>query len=448
MNSWIDVIINQCKKDGNKIAFLGLNYKVTYNEFLINAYKYSLFLKNNIKNNEDKVMIVSKRNAVFFEVFAATLIAGLIFVPLEEKVSETRVEYYKNKLGNVYFFNNYEEIILDDINLSVDEIINSIDIDPHAIGQILFTSGSSSEPKGVVLDNLYFTRLATPKENFNDNMGILICHPVNHLGGIYLALSVLNYGGSVSYIDNAFDFDGFFTYFEKYGLNSISVTPSILKVYLSMCGEDLKTLPLRYVYVGGEYCSLKLKQEFYNLMGFNFLTFYGSTECGIIACNLDEKEDYCLGYLFDDKKAKIIDGEIVINGQYLMKRYFGMDDINGEFYTNDLGYIKDDKLYYSGRKDNIINCGGIKISPLEIEQVTLKNDKIFDCLCLGKKDDEFGYIVVLFYVGDINEKDIKKYLEKHLELNKIPREINKIEEFVKNKIGKKDLKYYKDLLNN
>ena len=447
-NCWLGFLRNQYYKDPNKIAFINKEEKISYGYFTKLVYKYHQYFESlNLKPGTN-VMIVSKRHYRFFAVFGGCILSKLVFVPLEENVPQSKIDYYKEKLGNCYLFEDYFNIPFDENEYDLDAIIRFLVVSPDDIGQIMFTSGSSSEPKGVASTNRFTISLSGPNEGITSATSLLITIPVNHTGGLYLTLTMLKNGGTVQYIDNAFDFNGFFDAFEKYGANSLFASPSILRTYMDLGEEDLKALNLKFCVVAGEYCPLELKNRFKKAMGIPLVSFYGSTECGLIAVNIDEQIDGCIGYPFDDKKIEIVNDEIVIYSKSLFKYYVGHEPLVQPFYTGDIGAIENGKIIIKGRKDFIINSGGLKINPIEIDTVVEKNELVKESLLVGKKDKEFGEIAVLFYVGDISEKDLLHYLRDNLEAYKVPKEIHKIEKFARTNSGKKDYKYYKSLVNN
>ena len=437
MNSWVDYLLNQYHQIPHKVAFKEKEKDITYGDLTHHVYQYYLYLKGLKLKEGTKLIVEAKRNYHYFALFGASILAKLVFVPLEEKIPSNKLNYYLSQFDDAYYLKDFVNIDLPGIN-NLDKLIDPIKVSKDDIGQILFTSGSESEPKGVVSTNEFFAQEAWMPYK---DISVLVMIPVNHFSGINLSLSVLKVGGTVQFLDNAFDFNGFFDAFELYGANSFFATPSILKVYLDMGEEDMAKLNIKTAFVAGEYCSRILKERFLKAFNIHLISFYGSTECGLVAINSTE-DDAALGYVFKGKKVSLIDEEIVISGDVIFTNYLNEEKVTQPFHTGDLGYMKDGMYYFKGRKDSIINTGGLKINP--VEATTLMCNGVKDCLCVGKKDDDFQSIAILFYVGDISELEIKQFLMNNLELYKVPKEIYKIDEFKKNTNGKKDMKYYQN----
>ena len=101
---------------------------------------------------------------------------------------------------------------------------------------------------------------------------------------------------------------------------------------------------------------------------------------------------------------------------------------NGRIYTNDIGYLGSDGLVYMlGRSGEIINLGGFKINPVEIETAVQRYPGIADCACVPKEDELLGQVPKLFVVmesgQEVDLKDLSVFLRKYLEDYKVPKEI-------------------------
>ena len=114
---------------------------------------------------------------------------------------------------------------------------------------------------------------------------------------------------------------------------------------------------------------------------------------------------------------------------------------NGYIYTKDLGFIDEDGLIYMlGRKDDVINYGGIKISPEEIESIVGNHPDIADCACIPVDDPLTGQAPKLFIVlkeGAVYEnRTFKQFLAQSLDANKQPKFIEEILEIPRTYNGK------------
>jgi acyl-coenzyme A synthetase/AMP-(fatty) acid ligase len=118
---------------------------------------------------------------------------------------------------------------------------------------------------------------------------------------------------------------------------------------------------------------------------------------------------------------------------------------NGVIYMTDLGYIDEDGyLYLVGRRDDVINVGGLKVAPTEVEDMAQRFEKVDECACVPYEDKIFGRCLRMFVVMrpgyDFDAAEISDYLGTKLEAYKVPKYIERIDEIPKTYNGKIDRK--------
>ncbi len=121
---------------------------------------------------------------------------------------------------------------------------------------------------------------------------------------------------------------------------------------------------------------------------------------------------------------------------------------DGWFVSSDIGTLDEEGyLYYVGRKDDVINLGGYKIAPTEVESLALQSGIIEECICIEEIDEyNVNYIKLLVTVKDKDHFDpslLNAYLSERLEMYKIPRTIEAVDELKKTFNGKNDRKAYR-----
>lgn len=138
-----------------------------------------------------------------------------------------------------------------------------------------------------------------------------------------------------------------------------------------------------------------------------------------------------------------------------MKGYYQMPELNAEafregwFLSNDMGYIDAEGfLYVLGRKDDIINTGGLKVYPSEIEIAALKIEGVCDCVCFPVNDDITGQAAKLLIKKnsgcDKTIVDIKRQIAAYLDQYKIPKSIEFTDRVERTSNGKLDRRFYTD----
>jgi acyl-CoA synthetase (AMP-forming)/AMP-acid ligase II len=139
-------------------------------------------------------------------------------------------------------------------------------------------------------------------------------------------------------------------------------------------------------------------------------------------------------------------GEILIRGPHVTEGYFGIDSAQyfneGWLKTGDLGIMDQDGfLTWKGRLKEQINIDGMKLTPMEVETVLMKHERVRDCAAVGVPDEMTGESVVSFVVTDSKpdkelEIELRKFCKNQLEVYKIPRRIIFIDEIPRTDSGK------------
>ena len=149
-----------------------------------------------------------------------------------------------------------------------------------------------------------------------------------------------------------------------------------------------------------------------------------------------------------------VEGQICAKSELVMKGYYNEPELtqsvfkDGWFVSSDIGtFDADGYLYYIGRKDDVINLGGYKIAPTELESLALQFGLVQECICI-EDSDEYGvpYLKLLVVVEDKSKFDpvaLNAFLSDKLEKYKIPRVIEAVDALIKTFNGKPDRKAYR-----
>lgn len=222
---------------------------------------------------------------------------------------------------------------------------------------------------------------------------------------------------------------------------------------------------LRYIQLGSASLTEENKQRLMKDLPLTRLyNFYGTTESGcscILGFNSCSNHKNCIGRPTVNAKFKFVDedrkeihatadhpGYIATAGRQNMAGYLNAPELTREaceggfIYTSDLGYVDDDGyIYCLGRKDDVINCGGIKIAPDEIEMEAVKYDGVRDCACIPIPDKIQGQVPKLF-ISLSQPKDnfdmhgFRSYLSTHLDRNEVPKSLEILDEIPRTYNGK------------
>ena len=153
-------------------------------------------------------------------------------------------------------------------------------------------------------------------------------------------------------------------------------------------------------------------------------------------------------------KEPDVQGQICIKSPMNMKCYYNADDVtnsvmkDGWFVSNDLGHFDaDGNIYYDGRRGDVINIGGYKISPMDVEEVALLYENIKECICVLGENKHGMPILKLLAVPKndrFDSKQLVSLISGKLEPYKVPKIVEIIDEVHKTFNGKIDRKYYKN----
>lgn len=297
-------------------------------------------------------------------------------------------------------------------------------------GLILFSSGSTGVPKAMIhnLDNL----IDSYKGKKGKQLVFLIFLMFDHIGGLNTMLNCLSMGVTMVFPSNR-DPEHVTSLIERYKVNILPASPTFLNLIL--IGESYKRYDcssLRMITYGTESMPdsllLKLRDTFPRV---KFLQTFGTSETGISQTSSKSSNSTYIKIDDPNTEYKIVENELWIRSKTQIMGYLnsGMERFteDGWFKTGDLveegedGYIK-----IVGRNKEIINVGGEKVLPSEVESVLFQMPEVRDCIVFGESNPIMGQMVVAKILfseplksGEAKKRVISFCLEK-LERYKIP----------------------------
>ena len=335
--------------------------------------------------------------------------------------------------------------------------------DPSLPALFLHTSGTTSKPKGVPLTHANLTvsagNSASSYELGPDDAALCVM-PLFHIHGLVgVVLATLRSGGTVI-LPPRFSATAFWGDAVEHGATWYSGSPTIHQILLMRAGESP---PPREVFRFARSCSAALApsvlEELEETIGAPVVEAYGMTEAAHqMASNPlppGERRPGSVGRgtgveiaLLDDSGRVSPNGgpgEVVIRGPNVMGGYRDNDAANGEafvdgwFRTGDQGVIGDDGyLRLTGRLKEMINRGGEKISPLEVDAVLSAHAAVAEAVSFGVPDVKYGEEVHAAVVlrGDVEVEDLRRHAEASLAAFKVPKVIHVASELPKTATGK------------
>ncbi|MCR5175252.1 MAG: acyl--CoA ligase [Anaerovibrio sp.] len=482
MNSVVENIFYHGEHQPQKLCLVDKWGEISYGDYKDKIMALADRLAECGVKRGERVVVEAEHSITYLALEAAVQLLGGIFVPVENNCAPAKINVFAKRSGaclviTIKSMDTYvKHMLLEDFAAIAGGHGPSAEpVFPGGedISEILFSTGTTGKEKGIVITHGADIALAENVihgvEMEHDNVEI-IPSPMNHSHGLRRYYANMVNGGTVILIDDIIDTDKFFSYMDKYNVNSMDIVPAALSIFLRMSGKRLGDYQdcLRYIQLGAAPLSERDQEELCELLPHTRLyNFYGSTESGCIAIydfNRPGAKKKCIGKpsynahirMIDEKGEEVPQGSVGLlscSGAMNMQGYWQDDDETakvlhaGAVYNSDEAYIDDDgDIILLGRKGDIINVGGKKVAPDEIEEAAGAMPMIKDCACIPVTDPFAGQVPKLFVVpqadGNLAEVDIKAYLQGVLEPYKVPRYIefiDKIPRTFNGKIKRKEL---------
>lgn len=309
--------------------------------------------------------------------------------------------------------------------------LQSLEISPEAIYDLIATSGTTGIPKAVAhsYKNHYFSALGsmhTLPLTYGDTW--LLSLPLFHVGGLAIVLRCLLAGATMVLFERKLPLDEMLA---RKRLTHLSLVNTQL-FRLIQSGLSLYDVGVRYILLGGGVVSPRLVEEV-EAQGVTVLTTYGMTEMASQICTgepLFTDSGVTSGAVLPWREVRLSqEGEVQVRGETLAKGYFQngqvtpLSDARGWFYTGDKGRWFGEQLQICGRMDNMLISGGENIHPEEIEQALLTFPEIVQAVVVSMTDPEYGKRPVAYVQtvdGTLNESFTKERLAGKIAKFKVP----------------------------
>jgi acyl-CoA synthetase (AMP-forming)/AMP-acid ligase II len=424
-------------------------------------------------SNAGHVAYVGTGGAMLPLLIFATARAGLAFTPINYRLSADGIQALIQRLPEplVIVDSRYREMVpgASQRVMVADEFLTAARSaeptaefpDPDSVAIVLFTSGTTSQPKAVELSHNNLTSYVTGTVEFESaepTDAALICVPPYHIAGVGAALSNLYAGRKMVYLPN-FDAHEWIRLIDAEQVTTAMVVPTMLDrivAVLETGDEASRELPsLRNLAYGGSKVSLPLLRRALELLpGVGFVNAYGLTETSSTIAVLTPDDHRAaqsasaahvakrLGSVgrpvpgielqIRDEHGTVLppgeSGELFVRGEQVSGRYTGIGsalDEDGWFGTRDIALLDEDGyLFISGRSDDTIIRGGENIAPAELEEVLIEHSHVRDVAVVGVDDPQWGQAIVAVVVPaagiDPDPEELREHVRKSLRGSRTP----------------------------
>ncbi len=338
------------------------------------------------------------------------------------------------------------------------------DVGYNAAVLLCYTSGTTGQPKGVLLDQnaLFYTAInSTHMHDMTSSDRILATLPMFHVGGLNIQTLAALHSGATIYLHAGFDPGTILHDIEEQSINLVVLVPAQLLALLDLPGWQQADLSsLRSITTGSTMVAKSLIKTICQ-RGVPLIQVYGSTETAPIAAYLKaedaERHIGSTGKAALHSDIRLVDaenndvkpgnsGEILVQGPNVMTGYWNANEEtaatlkDGWFYTGDIGHMDaGGYLYIDGRIKDMIISGGENIHPGELENLLMQHQSITEAAVVGRPDERWGEVPVAVVVSSdvsLQVADVCALFENKLGRYKHPHDVLFVDSLPRNTMGK------------
>ena len=474
MKSIEEQIFDQVELYPDKVALIADSVEVTYRQL----WDKCLIAAHNLKEKchlqlGDRVILAAAGNVGFVYAYFGVHLAGGICVPIDPDTNQTRFEYIEASTAPVCVMGVLHNVARKTIALAdiLDGEDSAVFCAPKmaAVADILFTTGTTGAPKGVALS---YANIAAAARNINEFIGNtasdveLLALPVSHSFGLGRLRCSLIKGATIVMLGTFANVKKFFGEMKRCQVTMFAMVPASWGFLKKMSGKYIGKFAtqLKFIEIGSSFMSVEDKQLLMDLLpNTRICMHYGSTEASrsafmeFHACKDDlmtagHASPNCDIKIFSPEGCEMPygeEGEVCVKGEHVTCSYwnesqerFAQDFYGDYFRTGDCG-VQDERgyIYLRSRIKEMINVGGKKVSPMEVEDVlnTISGIRESACVAMPDPDGVMGELVKAFIVSSddsLTDEAIIEALRPKLEVYKLPAAIERISEIPKTASGK------------
>jgi long-chain acyl-CoA synthetase len=418
--------------------------------------------------------------------------AGVPYVPLNYRLTDDEIQALLKRVTPAYLVTSADRVqalgALDDVHaIATDTFLDASahsapvegewSMDPEEIAVLLFTSGTTGEPKAAVLRHKHLVSYILSSVEFAsapEGDASLVCVPPYHIAGIAAIMSSVYSGRHVIQLPN-FSAERWIELVRKHQVTTAFVVPTMLaRIVDALEAEGATNANMPHLnslaYGGGKMPLSVIEKAMALFPDTDFSNAYGLTETSSTICVLGpdahreavastteagRRRLVSVGQALPGVEIEIRDdegnvmgpgerGEIYVRGEQVSGEYEGKGsvvDAEGWFPTRDAGSLDDEGyLFLEGRADDVIVRGGENLSPGEIEDVLLTHPAVADVAVVGVPDEQWGEAVAAAIVAkagaSIDMQELAELVKDQLRSSRVPAHMDQWDELPYNETGK------------
>ncbi len=485
MNSIALSIQETAKIHPEKIAVIVSGERCSYETLAKMNRRVASFLQKNGIQKGDRIVVEADHLLSYVYFWYGIQLYGATFVPVEKNSPSRRIEEIAEELSaaKCVTLSSRDDLedawalceILPEIEKLSDDFVPSVP-EEGALAEILFTTGTTGKSKGVMVSfgnqvNIALAGIETT--NIQPDNVWLIPTPMNHAAGLRKVHIAMAVGSTSCLLDGFRNFKLYFQTIEDYGVTSLYLPPSAIHLLLAFASKNFAALngKIRFIYSSSTAYPEPDKEKMRALMPDTYMyNCFGCSEAGVVCTDefcvsggskhkgsVGKPNSYSEIVLLDENGNEMQNataenpGLVAIRSKSVMQGYWNEPEQtakalkNGMLVMSDLCYFSEEgELLLVGRSNDTINLGGLKVAPVEVEEVVMRAECVDECLLVPISKDgtvtALKLLVVLAEGKELDEKEIRDIIAVNLEPYKMPKQIVVIDEIIKTFNGKIDRK--------
>ena len=421
----IDFLLQNIRTNGNLTAIITDEYEYSFSDIYDEYNRVRDILDKNGIEKGNVVSVIAEFTPTSIAYMLGLIERDVIVVPISKTI----------KSIEDYIRVSETEFVID---LSCNEVIRKTDNTvSHPLlrelvgrgnpGLILFSSGTTGEPKAALHDLSYLMeKFKKPGKRLSTVTFLLF----DHIGGFNTMMHSLSSGSMIVTLKDRSP-EEVCKLIEKYKIELLPTSPTFINmILLSRAYERFDLSSLKIISYGTEPMPESTLIKLHEILpDIKLKQTYGLSEVGIMATKSESSESLYMKLGGPGFETKIVDDILYIRAKSAMMGYLNAPspfDDEGWFNTKDKVIVKGEYIKILGRTTDLINVGGEKVYPNEVESVLLSADGVKDVFVYGKDNPITGKVVVAeVYVDDENKnreyiKYLRRFCGEHLEAYKRP----------------------------
>lgn len=481
---------------GLETAYIFEGKEATYEQFHNEITSFATGLQNLGVQKGDHIAMILENSPEFIIGLYGAWSAGAVIIPINPNFTEDEMSYILQNGDVKYILTLYsqtqimetvskklpllEYIIVCDVdenkdlgNERIKTMVEICSINPKNFTKpelknddlaiILYTSGTTGRPKGVMLthSNLYSNAMdVSTFLQYSEKDKVIATLPMFHVFSLTVAINATLLSGAAMIILPKFRPSKVFKLIREYKATIFPGVPTMYN-YLYQYPEGKKEdfASIRICISGGSSLPVVLIEKFEEKFDVIISEGYGLSETSPVTCfnPLDRpRKAGTVGTSIVNVENKIVDeygieltngqaGELIVRGPHVMKGYYKMPEETAEvlkdgwLYTGDIA-VRDNDGYFSivDRMKEVVIVGGFNVYPRQVEEVLHRHDNVIEAAVIGVKEDDVSEKVKAYVVvkTPMEEDELKRYCKEFLVKYKVPSIIEFIDELPKNGTGK------------